>query len=132
MIRALENTLTKNGKLKIESFTWMDEYFIICQYKTEKTRNFETSAHISLGFFLVWNKHIFSRSKVTVFQTYNKKYGIKNAVTWVEILQLHRYTITIITWFYLKTRIRLSKALRNIKKISIHAHFLLRRPFYLF
>ena len=54
----------------------MDDYFTICQYKTEEPRNIEISAPISLGFVLVWNKHVSPRSKITVFQTYNKKYGI--------------------------------------------------------
>ena len=58
----------------------MDDYFTICQYKTEEPRNIEISAPISLGFVLVWNKHVSPRSKMTVFQTYNKKYGIKNVV----------------------------------------------------
>ena len=80
----------------------MDDYFTICQYKTEEPRNIEISAPISLGFVLVWNKHVFPRSKMTVFQTYNKQYVIKNVVVWVEIFQLHRYTITVITWLYLE------------------------------
>ena len=88
----------------------MEDYFTICQYKTEEPRNIEISAPISLGFVLVWNKHVSPRSKMTVFQTYNKKYGIKNVIIWVEILQLHRYTIAVITWLYLKTRMRISKA----------------------
>ena len=75
----LENTLTKNQSLKIGSQTKMDDYFTICQHKTEKPRNIEISAPISLEFVLVWNKHVFPRSKMTVFQTYNKKYRIKNA-----------------------------------------------------
>ena len=75
----------------------MDDYVTICQYKTDKPRNIEISASISLGFVLVSNKHVFSRSKMTVFQTYNKKDEIFTAVIWIEILQLHRYTITVIT-----------------------------------
>ena len=55
----------------------MDDYFTICQYKTEEPRNIEISAPISLGFVLVSWKHV---SKMTVFQTYDKKYGIKNEV----------------------------------------------------
>ena len=73
-------------------------------------RNIEISAPISLEFVLVWNKHVFPRFKMTVFQTYNKKNWIRNVVIWVEILQLHRYTIAVITWLYLKTRMRISKA----------------------
>ena len=88
----------------------MEDYFTICQYKTEEPRNIEISAPISLGFVLVWNKHVSSRSKMTVFQTCNKKYGIKNVIIWVEILQLHRYNMAVITWLYLKTRMRISKA----------------------
>ena len=80
----------------------MDDYFTICQHKTEKPRNIEISAPISLEFVLVWNKHVFPRSKMTVFQTYNKQYVIKNVVVLVEIFQLHRYTITVITWLYLE------------------------------
>ena len=48
--------------------------------------------------------HVFSGSKMTVFQTYNKKYGIFNVVIWIEILQPHRYNITVITWLYLKKK----------------------------
>ena len=77
----------------------MDDYFTICQYKTEDPRNIEVSAPISLGFDLVWNRHVSPRPRMTAFQTYNKKYGIKNVVIWVEVLQL-----------YLKTRMRISKA----------------------
>ena len=93
----------------------MDDYFTICQYKTEEPRNIEISAPISLGFVLVWNKHVFRRFKMTVFQTYNKKYGIKNVVIWVEILQFHRYTITVITWLYLR-----KKKKENFQSIKKH------------
>ena len=41
---------------------------------------------------------------MTVFQTYNKKYGIKDVVIYVEILQLHRYIITVITGLYLRRK----------------------------
>ena len=88
----------------------MDDYFTIFQYRTEEPRNIEISAPISLGFVLVWNKHVSPISKMTIFQTYNIKYGIKNVVIWAEILQLHRYTIAVITWLYLKTTMRISKA----------------------
>ena len=77
-------TLTKNRRLKIESLTKMDDCFTMCQYKTEQPINIGISAPVSLGFVLVWNKHVFPRSKMTVFQTYNKKYGIKNVDKWVE------------------------------------------------
>ena len=113
-IKALENTLTKNRRLKIESLTKMDDYFTICQYKTEEPRNIEISAPISLGSVLVWNKHVFARSKMTVFQTYNKQYGIKIVAVWVEILQLHRYIIMVITWLYLK------KEKKNFQSIEKH------------
>ena len=62
----------------------MDYYFTICRYNTEKPRNIEISAPISLGIVLVWNKHVSPRSKMNVFQTYNKTYVIKNAS-----LQIH-------------------------------------------
>ena len=75
----------------------MEDYFTICQYKTEEPRNIEISAPVSLGFVLVWNKRVFPRSNITVFQTYNKKYGIKNVVIWVEILEFDRYAIAVIT-----------------------------------
>ena len=52
---------------------------------------------------------------MTGFQNYNKKYGIKNIVIWVEIFQLHRYTITVITWLYLKKK---KKNLQSIEKHS--------------
>ena len=55
----------------------MDDYFTICQYKTEEPRNIEISAPISLGFVLVWNKHVFPRSEMTVFQTLIKSTGLK-------------------------------------------------------
>ena len=108
MIKALKNTLTKNRRLKIGSLKKMDDYFTI-----SLPRNVEIFAPISLGFVLVWNKHVFSRSKMTVFQIYNKKYGIKNVAIWVEILQLHRYIITVITWRYLKKK---KENFRNIEK----------------
>ena len=106
----------------------MDDYFTICQYKTEEPRNIEISAPISLGSVLVWNKHVFPRSKMTVFQTYNKQYGIKIVAVWVEILQLHRYIIMVITWLYLK------KEKKNFQSIEKHTEnkyacsFLLLRP----
>ena len=55
----------------------MDDYFTIYQYKTEDPENIEISAPISLGFALVWNKHVSPGSKMSVFQTYNKTYVIK-------------------------------------------------------
>ena len=113
-IKALENTLTKNRRLKIESLTKLDDYFTICQYKTEEPRNIEISAPISLGSVLVWNKHVFPRSKMTVFQTYNKQYGIKIVAVWLEILQLHRCIIMVITWLYLK------KEKKNFQSIEKH------------
>ena len=65
--------------MKIGSLTKMDDFFTICQYKTEERRNIEISASASRIYFGV-NKHVFPRSKMTVFQTYNKKYGIKDVV----------------------------------------------------
>ena len=66
-------------KSKIED--WIsnkkDDYFIICQHKTEEPRNIKISAPTPLGFVLVSRKHV---SKMTVFQTFDKKYGIKNEV----------------------------------------------------
>ena len=47
----------------------MDDYFTICQYKTEKPRNIEISAPISLGLVLEWNKCVSPRSKMAAFQT---------------------------------------------------------------
>ena len=88
----------------------MEDYFTICQSKTEEPRNNEIFAPISLEFVLVWNKYVSPRLKMTVFQTYNKKKGIRNVVIWVKILQLHRHTIAAITWLYLKTRMRIFKA----------------------
>ena len=69
----------------------MDDYFTIDQYITEEPRNIEISALVSLGFVLVWNKHVFLRSKMAVFQTYNKKYEIRNVAIWTEKLQVQRY-----------------------------------------
>ena len=43
----------KNQSLRTGSLTKMDDYFTICQYKTEDPRNIEVSAPISLGFALV-------------------------------------------------------------------------------
>ena len=55
--------------MKIRSLTKMEDYFTICQYKTEEPRNIEISAPISLGFVLVQNKHVFPRSNMSVFQS---------------------------------------------------------------
>ena len=57
----------------------------------------------------MWNRHAFPRSKMAAFQTYNKKHEIKNVVIWVQILQLCRCTIVLITWLYLNARKRVSK-----------------------
>ena len=77
----------------------MDHYFTIYQYKTEESKNIGISASISFRGLnvLVWNRHVFHKSKMTAFQTY--KYGIKNVVIWVEILQLCRYTMAVIIDF---------------------------------
>ena len=42
-IKILENTHTKNLRLKIEAVTKMDDYFTICQYKIKKPKNDEIS-----------------------------------------------------------------------------------------
>ena len=76
-LKPQENTLTNNRRLKIGSLTKMDNYFTICQYKTEEPRNIEIFASASRIYFGM-NKPVFPRSKMTVFQTYNKKYWIKN------------------------------------------------------
>ena len=39
--------------MKIGSLIKMEDYFAICQYKTEELRNIDISAPISLGFVLV-------------------------------------------------------------------------------
>ena len=70
---------------------------------------------------LVWNRYVFPRSKMAVFQTYHKKHGIKIAVIWVEVLQLHKYTITVITWLCLNARMKITKALR--KSIWMFTYF---------
>ena len=70
------------------------------KYKTGEPRSTEISASIFLGFVVVRNKHVLPRSKMTVSQTYNKRYRIFNVVIWIEILQLHRYTIMVFTWLY--------------------------------
>ena len=46
----------------------------------------------------VWKWHASSRFKITGPQIYNKKQEFKNAIIWIEILQLHRYIISAITW----------------------------------
>ena len=38
-MNVLENTLAKNQRLKTEAVTKMDDYFTICQYKTEEPKN---------------------------------------------------------------------------------------------
>ena len=43
MIKVLENTYTKNGTLKIEAVTKIDNCFTICQYKTEEPKNIGVS-----------------------------------------------------------------------------------------
>ena len=43
MIKILENTHTKNRRLKIEAVTKMDDYFTNCQYKIKKPKNNEIS-----------------------------------------------------------------------------------------
>ena len=69
----------------------MDDYFAICQYKTEEPRDIETSAPISLEFVLVWNKHAFWRSKMTVWE---KSTGYKfNHMSWdTSTLQIHHHS----------------------------------------
>ena len=42
-IKILENTHTKNRKLKIKDVTKMDDCFTIRQYKLEKSKNNDTS-----------------------------------------------------------------------------------------
>ena len=43
MIKVLENTYIKNGILKIETVTKIDNCFTICQYKTEEPKNIGVS-----------------------------------------------------------------------------------------
>ena len=47
-IKVLENTHIKNQRLKSEAVTKMDEYFTICQHKTEEPTNIELSTPVSL------------------------------------------------------------------------------------
>ena len=47
-IKVLENTYTKNLRLKIEFVIKMDGYFNICQYKLEEPTNTKIFALISL------------------------------------------------------------------------------------
>ena len=109
-----DRSLIKYSHKKSKAENWISnkngQLMSICQYKTEEPKNIEKSTPISLGFVLLWNKHVSPKSKMTVFHTYNKKYRIKNVVIWVEIRQLHRYTIVVMTWFYLKTRMIIYKA----------------------
>ena len=57
MIKVLQNTLSKNRRLKIEAVTKKDDY------KTEEPKNIEISPPISLGLtVLVGNRHVFPRS----------------------------------------------------------------------
>ena len=131
-IRVLQNTLKNNRRLKIGSLTKMKDYFTICQYKTEDPRNIEISAPISLGIVLVWNKHVFPRSRMTAFQTYNKKYGIKNVLIWGELTSTsqmhHRGNHLTLS----ENKNENFQSIEKYREVSIHAHFLLRRSFYLF
>ena len=77
MIKVLENTYTKNGTLKIEAVTKIDKCFTICQYKTEEPKNIGVSTLFIQRFdCLVLNGHASTRSKMAVFQTYNKNVNI--------------------------------------------------------
>ena len=58
----------------------MDDCFTIHQYKPDKPKNNDTS---TLFIYFVWKRYAFHRSKIAAFQTYNKKYGIKNIVIWI-------------------------------------------------
>ena len=71
-IKVLENTYAKNQKLKIEVVTKMDNYFTICQYKTEKPKIIEIITSISLKISLFWCEvdKLSLRSKISALQTF--------------------------------------------------------------
>ena len=60
---------------------------------------------------------------MAAFQTYNEKHRSKNVVMRVEILQLCRYIITVITRHYLNARER--ESFQSTEKKSVNAYLLL-------
>ena len=89
--------------------------FLYFTIKQRNLKKFEISIPISFFFWLFWCEtgKDFPWSKSAAFQTYDKKHRIKILVIWVQIIQLHRYTIAVITWLYLNARMRISKAMRK-------------------
>ena len=62
---------------------------------------------------------------MAAFQTYNEKHRSKNVVMRVEILQLCRYIITVITRHYLNARERERESFQSTEKKSVNAYLLL-------
>ena len=116
----LRRSSCRKWRLKLEAVTKL------LYYMSVKNRRASKYCDIYPYFFggltvLVWNRYVFPRSKMAVFQTYHKKHGLKIAVVWVEVLQLHKYTITVITWLCLNARMKITKALR--KSIWMFTYF---------
>ena len=102
---------TKNWKLNMEAVTKMDNCLTRFQYKTGEFK-WDIYSYFVRGLTsLLRNKHAFPIYKMAFFQTCNKNHEIENVLIWVDILQLGRYAIPVITWLYLKAKMRIFKAL---------------------
>ena len=116
MIKVLENNDTKNQILKIEAATKINYCFTICENQKKEPTILRCLSLFLKRFdctLVLRNRHAFARSKMASFHIKNRKYDIKNVAICAEILQVHRYTIAVITCLYLNARIRISKALRK-------------------
>ena len=81
------------------------KWTIALLYVSESLKYWDIYPYLFTGLAdLAWNSHAFTQSKMATFQTYNKELDIKTIVLWLEILQLPRCTIAVITWHYLNLR----------------------------
>ena len=107
-IKVLENAHTKNGWLTIEVETKIADFLLYVSIKQWNIKNWGIYHYLCRVLtILVRNKYAFK--------------GITSGVIWVEILQLRRYTIIVITWIYLNERKIICKALRkkNVEMLTV-------------
>ena len=105
----------KKSKVEDWPVTKMDNCFTICQCKTEEPKNIEITTPTFSEIWLFWweKAMLFSNPKRFLSRVIIKSTGLQNDVTWVEILQLCRCTMSVVAWFNLESRIRISKAMRK-------------------
>ena len=77
---ACDNCMGGNKKLKIKDTTKLQQCFTICLYSSLKILRYPP-LFLQKFDFLVYKFYSIPQSKMSTYQTYNKKHGIKHSVT---------------------------------------------------